>query len=664
MAISSPGIGSGLDVNGIVSKLMAIEQQPLTVLAQREASYQAKLTGIGTIQGALSSFQSAVSALNNPSKFTSLSTTVSDSTVFTASNISTATAGSHSVQVTNLAQSQTLRTNFTAANVTNTIGTGSLTFYFGTYDSVGNTFTPNAATGAQTVTIDAAHNSLGGLRDAINAANIGVQASIVNDGTTNRLILTSANTGAANSLKISVSDADGNNTDMSGLSQLAYDPTAVSGAGKNMVQTIAAQDATLVVDGMTMNKSSNTVTDAIQGVTLNLLKTSTAAATVTTARDTGGVTSAVQSFVSAYNDLNKTIGSLTSYDATTKQAGVLQGDSVVLSIQRQIKSMLGKSIMALDGTQINLVDIGVAFQKDGTLSLDTTKLQNAVNANPDNVMGLFAAAGKPTDSLVNYVSSTTNTQPGNYGVSVSSLATQGKAVGSAAAGLTITAGSNDSLTATVDGVSATVTLSAGTYTAATLLSEVQSKINGASAFSSAGISVAATQDINGVFTITSNRYGSASNVSITGNGASNLLGATPASTAGTDVVGTIGGTSATGSGQTLTSTGGNSNGLAIKILGGLTGSRGNVVFAQGFGYQLDALMTNLLGANGPLAGETNGINSMVSDIGKQRDTLNQRLTDIEARYRAQFTALDTMISQMNQTQSQLTQELASLPKIA
>lgn len=662
MSISSPGIGSNLDVNGIVSKLMTIESQPLTDLNQKEASYQAKLTAYGSLRGALSTFQSSVSALNDPTKFKSLTTSVGDSTILTASAGSSATAGTHSIQVNTLAQAQAMRTNFTAANVTDAVGTGTLTFYSGTYDSVANTFTPNTSTGAQTVTIDAAHNSLSGIRDAINGANIGITASIINDGTTNRLVLSANNTGAANSIKIAVSDNDGNNTDMSGLSQLAYDPTAVAGSGKNMVQTLAAQDATLSVDGISITKSSNTISDAIQGVTLNLLKPNSSTS-MTVSQDTGTITSAVQSFVNAYNTLQKTFGGLMSYDPTTKQAGLLQGDSVVRMIQSNIQSVLGKSIMTLDGSQMNLVNIGVSFQKDGTLALDTTKLQNAISSNPNNVMGLFAATGMPSDSLVQYLSSTSSTQAGEYGLSISTLATQGNTVGSAAAGLTITAGSNDSLTLTVDNVTATVSLAAGTYTADSLLAEVQSKINGASAFSSAGVSVAVSHDVSGVFTITSNRYGSASNVTVTGNGASNLLGATPTSTAGVDVGGTMGGMSATGSGQTLTGNAGGANGLAVKVLGGATGLRGSVVYSQGFASQLDQLMTNLLGSNGPLTGATNSINSIVTDIGKQRDALNTRLSAIQARYMAQYTALDTMISQMTATQSSLTQELASLPKL-
>ena len=224
MALSSPGIGSGLDVNSIVSQLMTVERQPLTVLDTKEASYQAKLSAYGNIKSALSSFQGTVSALNSPSKYTALTATAGDSTILSAKAFGTATPSSHTVEVTQLAQANTLKTTFQATNVTDPVGIGTLTFYAGTYDSVGNTYTPNPNSGAQTVTIDSAHNSLAGVRDAINAANINVSASIINDGTSNRLMLTSKNSGAANSMKISVSDPTS-----SGLAaNMAYDPTVLA----------------------------------------------------------------------------------------------------------------------------------------------------------------------------------------------------------------------------------------------------------------------------------------------------------------------------------------------------------------------------------------------------------------------------------------------------
>lgn len=665
MAISSPGVGSNLDVNSIVSQLMSVESRPLTVLARKEAGYQAQLSAYGTLKGALSSFQNAVRALSDVAKFQSVKATPADATVLGASASSTAVPGTYSVEVTKLAQSQKL-VAVGQASATAAIGIGTLTFDFGTisggtFDAVtgkytGAAFASNGA-GVKTVTIDASSNSLTGIRDAINNAKIGVSATIVNDGGASpyRLALTSTSIGKTNSIKISVAG------DAALSTLLAHDPAAT----QNLSETATAQNAELKVDGIAVSKTSNSISDVIQGVTLNLLKTNVATPTVVTvARDTASVTSAVNAFVKAYNDINKNLGDLSAYNAATKQAAVLQGDSAVRSIQSQIRNTLTSTLAGIGGSYTTLSQIGIAFQKDGTMAVDSTKLQSAIDTNFNDIASLFAATGKASDSLVSYSSGTANTKPGAYVLTVSQLATQGNVAGSAAAGLTITTGTNDSLSMTVDGVIATVTLAAGTYTAAALATEVQSKINGASAFSTAGISLAVTQT-SGTMTLTSNRYGSVSNVSVAGNGASNLLGATPVGTAGVDVAGTINGAAATGSGQTLTGASGNdAEGLSVLVSGGVLGSRGTINYSQGYAYKLDKQADSLLSSTGPISSRTDGINRTIKDIGNRREVLNLRLAGIEKRYRAQFTALDVMIGSMNKTSSFLTQQLANLPKIS
>lgn len=662
MTISSPGVGSNLDVNSIVSQLMTVERRPVTLLDRKEAGYQAKLTAYGNLKSALASFQSAMSGLNSVSRFQSLSATPADATVLTASANSTAAPGSYTVQVNQLAQAQTIAaTGQTSADAT--IGTGAtttLTFEFGTIsggtltDGVysGATFTPDAAQATGTVTINSTNNSLQGIRDAINAANIGVSATIVNDGgaTPYRLVLASSSTGASKSMKISVAG----DATLQGL--LGYDPAAT----QNLTQGSAAQNAALTVNGIAISSASNTISGAIQGVTLSPVKAGTT--TLTVARDTAAVQSATAAFVKAYNDVNKTLTSLSAYNAATKQGAILQGDSTVRTLQSQIRSALGSTLTGSSATLTSLSQIGIALQKDGTMALDATKLATAIANNFDDIAGLFAEVGKPTDSLVNFVSSTSSTKPGSYAVNVTTLATQGNATGSAAAGLTITAGVNDELLLVLDGVNATVTLPAGTYTASSLAAQVQSIINGTAAYSSVGAAVSVTQSA-GVISITSNSYGSGSGVSATGNGALNLLGGAPAITAGVNTAGTINGAAATGTGQHLTgATGSITEGLKIQIVGGATGARGTLNFSQGYAYKLDTLASSFLNSTGPITGRTDGISKTIKDIGNQRDALNRRLADVETRYRAQFTALDTMISSMNSTSNFLTQQLASLSK--
>lgn len=656
MTISSPGIGSNLDVNGIVTKLMAVESQPLTDMAKKEASYQAQLSAYGNLSGALSSFQSAMSGMSGLSTFQALNATPGDATVLTAAADSTAVPGNYSIVTTNLVQAQTLM-SVGQASATTSLGNalGSLSFQFGTAG------TPSSFGAVQTVSI-AANSSLQNIRDAVNTANIGVTATIVNDGSAinaNHLLFTANSPGAANSM--SVTAVDGNNK----LQPIAtYDQV---GGSLVMTQPAAAMNAVLSVNGIPISSASNAVTGVVQGVTLNLGKPGTTTLNVT--RNTAAVQAAIQGFVSAYNALNKTIKSMSGYDAATKSAGILLGDSTVQDIQSQIRKALSSPLTGLGGGLTALNQVGVSFQKDGTLAVDATKLQNAITNNFADISGLFSSVAKPTDALINYVGSTANTKAGNYAVYVTQLATQGSTTGNAAAGnLTIDA-TNNTLNVTADGVSATVTLASGVYTAATLATQLQTAINSTSAFSAAGTAVTVAQT-GGVMTITSNRYGSPSNISIaSGNGAVNLMGAAPTTAVGVDVAGTIGGYAATGSGQNLTgATGLATEGLQLKITGGaINAPRGVANFSNGYAYQMNKLMDRYLtgssGTPGRIAGRTAGINSSITDIGHQRDAWNLRLADIEARYRKQFTALDVAIGQMSTTSSFLTQQLANLPKI-
>jgi flagellar hook-associated protein 2 len=363
----------------------------------------------------------------------------------------------------------------------------------------------------------------------------------------------------------------------------------------------------------------------------------------------------VQGFVKAYNDLSGTLSKLTAYDPKTKQGGALQGDITILGIQDRLRNLLNTTITGLGGSLTRLSQIGVSFQLDGSLALDTGKLQTALTNNFTDVAGLFAAVGSATDSLVSYAGSSPNTKPGNYALSVSALATQGQTTGSAAVGsTTIIAATNDTLNLTVDGVSA-----------AGLVAQLQSAINGTAAFKSAGISATVSQS-GGVFTITSARYGSASNVSITGGtGATNLFGATPTSTAAVDAAGTINGVAAVGAGQNLTGAVGTSaEGLKLLIAGGALGARGSVDFSQGYAYKLNDLVGKMLGTSGLLNARTDGINRTIKDIDDRRTVLTDRLATIEARYRAQFSALDTLVSKFQNTGNFLTQQLANLPGVS
>lgn len=549
--ISSPGVGSNLDVSGIVSKLMAVESQPLTVLQKKEASYQAKLTAYGSLKGALSSFQASVAGLADVTKFQTLSASASDSSVLTATTSSTAVPGSYTINVGALAQSQTI-SSAGQSSTTAAIGTGTsttLTFQFGTISGgtltngtyAGASFVQDATQATGTVVIDSSNNSLQGIRDAINRAGIGVTASIVNDGSaTNpyRLLVTSNSTGLSKSMKITSSGGDASVTSL-----LGYDPAGT----QNLTQTTAAQNASLTVNGLSITSASNSVSGAVSGVTLNLAKTGTSSLTLS--NNSTAITTAVQSLVTAYNSINTTLNSLTRYNATTKQGGILLGDASIQNIQARIRSTMSSALSGLgSNTLTNLSQVGLSFLKDGSLSLDSTKLQNALSSNYADFAALFAAAGKPTDSLVSYFGATSKTVAGSYAVNITTMAAQGKTVGSdkatqvqltgsAIANLTISPGANDQILVALDGGTAVpVTLTAGTYASAdALATQVQTDINAALTAAGQTAQVSVSQS-SGKLSITSNKFGAASAVSVTndagfpGNtGGTDLLGATPVS---------------------------------------------------------------------------------------------------------------------------------------
>ena len=671
MALASPGIGSNLDVNSIVTQLMAVEQKPLAALATKEVSIQSEISAYGTVRGALAGLQSAVQGLSDASKFQigkSASSSAND--VLAATATSDAVNGSFAVEVSKLAQAQRLASAGVASS-TAVVGNGTLTIDFGTisggtFNSTsgqysGASFTSNG-NGAKTISIDASNNSLEGIRDAINKAGIGVSASIVNDGsnTPYRLALSVANAGSSNSLKISVSG------DPALSALLANDPSGT----QNLQETATAQNSELKINGIAISKSSTVIADAIQGVTLNLSKTNVGSpATVTVSSSNSAIGNAVSAFVKAYNDAKKTLDSVTAYDGSSAKAGgtvgksgPLQGDATIRRMQYQIRQMFSTQVAGVDSSYNSLAKVGIAFQKDGTLSLDNTKFQKAVDASYGNVLALFAATGNASDSLVKYNSSTTATKAGQYDINISALASKGSLAGSAVTtGLTITAGSNDTLGVTLNGVSSSVTLEAKTYASVdALAAEIQTKINGNSAFSGSSVAIAASGNAAS-FTLaaTSNLYGSTSNFSVSGNAAS-LFGASPVTTAGVDVTGTIGGNSATGTAQKLMGNSGASDGLAVNVTGGAVGDRGSISFSRGFASQLDGLLSDFLGSKGLIASRTDGLNASIKGIGVQRDKLNQRLADTEKRYREQFTALDVTLGQLSRTQSYMTQQLAAL----
>lgn len=671
--VATTGAGSSytLSVNGIT-----IVTQGAGVAAGSgvtAASIDAALTGTNALTNALSAANITVSgsAVNGDLKFTSadgsnltVSETVSGSVTGGIQNSGTANTGR-----TETSNSQVTLTSANGSPITiggsNPAAAGLVAGTGGSY--IGSSFTQDGTQSRGTVVLDAGDQSLQGIRDAINKADIGVTASIISDGSANpyHLVLTSKSTGATSTMKIEISDENG---DPGGDAQLAallgYDP---AGAQK-MSQTSAAQSTVMNVNGLQVTSKSNNVGEAIQGV--NLTVTGLGTTTVNVSKDTKSITDAVNAFVKAYNDLNTTIKGLSSYDTDNKVAGALQGDATVRGVQSELRNQLGAAITDSGAQLTTLSQVGISFQKDGSLAVDSTKLNNAIKDHYNDFANLFAAIGTSTSSLVSFASASKATQPGTYGVVISQPATKGNLTSAAALGPSTTIAADTTWTVTLDQTDPvttdriqTISIKAGSYTPNELAALIGSSINGNTKFSGAGIAVEAEIDASGKLSLSSSRWGSGSKISIasaTGTPVSDIFGgATPSD--GLDVAGTIGGAAATGNGQTLTAAAGSkAEGLKLTITASSAGDYGSITFSQGFAYRLTNLAGSFIGKDGMVSDRTDGLNTSNKNISKQRETATARLADLEKRYRAQFTQLDTMLASLQSTQQYLTQQLASL----
>lgn len=364
MGISAAGMLSGLDVDGLVSSLMSIEKQPLANLQTKQSSFNSKLSAFGTLKSAVSTFQTAVKNVSGDA-LSALTATSSKTDTIGVSTVkgSGATAGTYSIEVSQLAQSDKLVSAAVATGTSFTASGGTMSITIGTGKSVA--VTPTDGT-------------LVSLSNAINKANAGVTATILNDGTDDRLVITGNATGTANSVNIA---ATGN------LARFA------TGTGSTMTKSQTAQNAEMTIDGVDVSKPSNTVTDAIRGLTLNLAQTNVGSPVkITLAKDTTAVTNSITAFVDAYNTLATAVNKQTAFNATTKTAAVLNGDAGARSILTSIRAELGKAVSQAGGLK-TLSDIGIAFQRDGTLKLEKPdKLKSALETNFEGVSSLFSSS--------------------------------------------------------------------------------------------------------------------------------------------------------------------------------------------------------------------------------------------------------------------------------
>ena len=378
MAISTSGIGSGIDIESLVTQLIQAEGEPTTNrLNRKEATWQADLSGYGSLKSALSSFQTAVNTLDDPSDFLGRTSTSSNTELFSATADETAVPGNYDIEVVQLAESAKSRSgNFSSAD--EIVGVGTLALSIGT-DSFD-------------INIDSDNNTLAGVRDAINSAsdNPGLTASIINVDGGSRLVLTSDKLGSANTISTAVTDDEGNvPADNLGLSRLAT---------VNLTSVQAAQDAIINVDSQLVTRDSNSFDDVITGVKFTL--DSALPGTIESLAiglDKGGLLTNVNSFVEAYNSLAKTMASLSSFDADTGASGTLLGDSALRGVQNQIRQTLTGSVAGLGFD--SLVSIGITTNDTGQLEIDAGKLDEVMTSDFTAVSQLFASENGLAKSL-------------------------------------------------------------------------------------------------------------------------------------------------------------------------------------------------------------------------------------------------------------------------
>lgn len=370
-SISSAGIGSGLDVNSLVTQLVAAERAPGDArFARVEGQTRAELSAFGSLKAAMSGLESALKKLEGGAAAMGRKTAVGTDAGFTASAAASATPGSYQVKVEQLAQAHKLQSAAHAAGAQ--VGHGTLSIQVGTGAPIDVAIAEGAGTLAQ-------------VRDAINAraGGSGVTATVVRGDAGDVLMLASTKPGTAGALTVTQSGGDG------GLAALA--------TGGGLSTNTAARDAVVVIDGVTRTASGNRITDAIDGVTLDLTKADAGRAfSLDVTADSSTLKASVLGMISAYNTALSAIRTQSAYNATTKVGAPLSGDAAPRAMQASLRAAIGNAAGELSA-------LGIKGSKDGSLSLDATKFDAAVAANPDavaSVLGDAGAAGRQLRGVV------------------------------------------------------------------------------------------------------------------------------------------------------------------------------------------------------------------------------------------------------------------------
>lgn len=562
-SIQSLGVGSGLLTSDLVEDIIAAEREGTDLrLDVKRAEFEAKISAFGAIRSGIDGLTSAAGALGSSNSLLNNTVSSSNEAAVTATASTAAVTGIHTVEVMATARAHTL-TGLRYDSVDEVIGNGTIDVRFGTttfaagnYDS----FTENTDRASGQVVIDGSNNTLSGVRDAINTAGIGVVASIVNDGEGFILVLSSDRSGEDHSIEITVTE--GTPTGLSALNFNASDNTP----GVNMTQSVDADDAVVVIDGITVTRETNTINEVIPGVTFTAVGNNTGApATISINQDVAAISGKVQAFVDAYNQIKSLTDDLTDFDEEEGIGALLTGDSTVRNLMSQLRRFMTRSVVGVESGALRaLVDLGISTNQNAgyNLQFDSSDFQSALGSSAPDVLALLADERRSTDTQISFVGFQPATNAGTYDVEITQAAAQGSLTGAIVAGLSGPIDiddDNDTFSVTVNGVSSgTITLAQASYADGTeLATEIQSQINQDSALRAGGATVEVSYDtVNQQLVMSSTQYGSGSNIgidSVDTNTVAELGFAVVAasSNVGLDVEGTVNDIAGNGIGQFL-----------------------------------------------------------------------------------------------------------------
>jgi len=681
--IQSLGAGSGIDTNSLVTQLTAIEKAaPQARIDNKRDLAQTQISDFGLLSSALSTLKDAASVLTEPEGLFSKSASFTESDALVPTSLATdVKAGTYAFTVNQTAQSQALAFEG-FSDPSDAVGEGTVTLNFGAWardvdGDINGGFTQDNASESTAITIDSTNNSLQGLRDAINEADVGVTASIVFDGSDYHLTVL-AESGEQNQLEIVVEESGGSpsNTDGSDLSRFAFS-AAVTGFENS--ETQGGRDAQLTINGLVVNRSSNTITDVVEGITLDILKATSAGetVTVTVTDDKAFAEQNVRGFVDAYNAFLEAVdpifgtNEVENDDGDTETVvGSLANDGLAKSALTQIRGLIASSIPGLsDSNLTSLTNIGIRTELDGSLSINEKDFNAAFTDNFEDVQKLLAPYTSSSSDEVIINSFSDNTKSGEYNIVITQAPAKGVYDGDPVTGISFpldTTGKTYTFEINVDGTSSELlTIPADTYTSESqLAAALQTLINTDTQLSGAGAEVTVGfNSSSGGFDIVSSQYGGTSNVSISAASADSLadLGFTiKDGTPGSTTAGTIDGESGFGSANVLLpKLGDPGEGLAMII--GENATSATVNFSRGFAGELENLIDSFLSASGPISQRQETLSVSIESLDDDQEKLDRRISSYEERLIQQYIAMERILSSLSSSGSFLDSLIDTLP---